>query len=157
MIETPLRLHETTVRPEWVDYNRHMSESAYLLVVGDNADAFFRHFGIDDAYRASGGSLFTAETHLHHLRESVEGDHLLFTLQVLGVDSKRVHIVHEMIRPDGELVATAEQMLLHVDTSSGRVSPIPETLLSRLRAIRDAHSALPVPDYVGHVMSLPTS
>jgi acyl-CoA thioester hydrolase len=155
-IDAPLRLHQTTVQPAWCDYNGHMSESSYLLVVGDNADAFFRFFGIDEAYRTAGGSLYTAETHLHHLREVDEGDPLALTLQVLGVDPKRVHLVHEILRGDtGELVCTAEQLLLHVDMAAGKVAPMPDYLHDRLVAIRDAHAALPVPDYVGHVMGLP--
>lgn len=155
-IDAPLRLHETVVRHTWCDYNGHMSESSYLLVVGDNADAFFRYFGIDETYRASGGSLYTAETHLHHLRECDEGDHLTFTLQVLGVDRKRVHIVHEVLESQtGEPVATAEQMLLHVDMAEGKVAPLPDHLYERLKAIEAAHSTLPVPSYVGHVMGLP--
>jgi len=155
-IAAPLHLHDTPVKSEWVDYNGHMSESCYLLAFGDNADAFFRYFGIDETYRAQGGSLYTAETHLHHLREVSEGDPLTMTLQVLGVDRKRVHLVHEMRRSDSEdLVATAEQMLLHVDMAAGKVAPLPDDLYERLVAIRQAHASLPVPDYVGHVMRIP--
>ncbi len=155
-IAAPLRLHETTVTHAWCDYNGHMSESSYLLAVGDNADAFFRYFGIDEEYRAAGGSLYTAETHLHHTGEAYEGDHLTFTLQVLGVDAKRVHLVHEVHdQTTGSLVATAEQMLLHVDMAAGRVSPLPGYLKARLDAIALAHASLPVPEYVGHVMGLP--
>jgi carnitine 3-dehydrogenase len=155
-IATPLRLHDAAVPHAWVDYNQHMSESSFLLAFGDNADAFFRYFGIDEQYRSEGGSMFTAETHLRHLLEVSEGEHLAFTLQVLDVDAKRVHLVHEMFRDsDGALVCTAEQLLLHVDTAEGRVSPMPDRLVLRLEAIRDAHRALPVPDYVGHVMGLP--
>lgn len=154
-IDAPLRLHEATVVHAWCDYNGHMSESSYLLVVGDNADAFFRYFGIDEEYRNSGGSLYTAETHLHHLREADEGDRLTFTLQVLGVDAKRVHLVHEVLNADGEVIATAEQMLLHVDMQAGKVTPLPDPLYSRLKSIEQAHATLPVPDYVGHVMGLP--
>jgi acyl-CoA thioester hydrolase len=155
VIAAPLRLHTTTVAHAWCDYNGHMSESSYLLVVGDNADAFFRYFGIDEEYRANGGSLYTAETHLHHLDECNEDDQLTFTLQVLGVDRKRVHIVHEVLAADGHAVATAEQMLLHVDMAEGRVAPLPDDLYERLKAIEAAHADLPVPDYVGHVMGLP--
>jgi acyl-CoA thioester hydrolase len=155
-IPAPLHLHDATVVHAWCDYNGHMSESSYLLAVGDNADAFFRYFGIDEDYRASGGSLYTAETHLHHLRECNEGDQLSFTLQVLGVDRKRVHLVHEIrLAGTGELVATAEQMLLHVDMAAGKVAPLPDHLYERLTAIAAAHASLPVPDYVGHVMGLP--
>ena len=42
-VQVPLRLYETTVGPQWVDYNGHMSEWCYLLVMGDSSDAFFRY------------------------------------------------------------------------------------------------------------------
>jgi carnitine 3-dehydrogenase len=155
VIAAPLRLHETTVSQDWVDYNGHMSESAYLLVFGDSSDAFFRFFGVDEAYRAGGRSLFTAETHLRHLGEARAGDRLRLTLQVLGVDAKRLHIAHEMFGAGDRLLATAEQMLLHVDTGAGRVRPFPAEIGDRLRQIRAAHAALPVPPYVGHVMAIP--
>ena len=156
-IPAPLRLHETAVAAEWADYNGHMSESAYLLVFGDSADAFFRFFGVDEAYRAGGRSLFTAETHLRHLGEARADDRLRLTLQVLGVDAKRLHIAHEMSGAGGGLLATAEQMLLHVDTGAGRVTPFPAWIGERLRQIRAAHAVLPVPPYVGHVMAIPGS
>ena len=50
----PLRLVETQVRPEWVDYNGHMTDSRYLQVFGDATDALLRYVGVDDAYRKSG-------------------------------------------------------------------------------------------------------
>ncbi len=154
-IPAPLRLHETAVAAEWTDYNGHLSEWAYLLVFGDSADAFFRFFGVDEAYRAAGRSLFTAETHLRHLREARAGDRLRLTLQVLGVDAKRLHIAHEMLGDTGQLLATAEQMLLHVDTRAGKVTAFPGEIGGRLRQIRDAHAALRVPSYIGHVMAIP--
>jgi acyl-CoA thioester hydrolase len=154
-ILAPLRLHETIVSAEWVDYNGHLSEWAYLLVFGDNADAFFRFFGVDDDYRAAGRSLYTAETHLRHLAEAHLGERLRLTLQVLGVDAKRLHVAHEMAGSTGECIATAEQLLLHVDTGAGKVTPFPAHVAGRLRRIRDAHAGLPVPGYVGHVMRIP--
>ena len=151
----PLRLHRATVRPEWVDYNGHMSESCYLLVMGDSSDAFFRYIGIDEGYRASGGSLFTAETHIRNLREASAGDELALALRVLGVDEKRVHLTHEITDAEGDLVATGEQLLLHVDTAAARVSPLPGTLRARLDQIVGAHATLPRPEWVGHVMGIP--
>ena len=154
-IPAPLRLHEATVRAEWVDYNGHMSESSYLLVFGDNSDAFFRFFGVDEDYRASGRSLYTAETHLHHLREVSLGERLTLALQVIGVDSKRLHIAHEMYNAAGVTLATAEQMLLHVDTRAGQVTRFPAEIAARLQQIQAAHAALGVPGYIGHVMRIP--
>ena len=154
-IPAPFRLHEVTVSPEWTDYNHHLTESAYLLIMGESSDAFFRFFGVDDAYRLGGHSLYTVETHLRNLREAREGERLGLTIQVLGTDVKRLHIVHEMHRAAGGLIATAEQMLLHVDMRTGRAAPFPEPIAARLREIRAAHAALPVPDYVGRSIRIP--
>jgi acyl-CoA thioester hydrolase len=154
-VDAPLRPHRTVVRPEWVDYNGHMSEWCYLLVFGDNADAFFRFIGIDEDYRAAGHSLYTVETHLHHRREVSEGAPLALTLQLLDHDHKRVHIFHEMRHGDtGTLLATAEQMLVHVDIEAGRSATIPDHLGKRLDAIQRAHARLPRPDVVGIPMGI---
>ena len=154
-IESPLRLHRTAVRPEWVDYNGHMSESSYLLVFGDNADAFFRFIGIDEDYRAAGHSFYTVETRLHHRREVSEGEPLALTMQLLDHDHKRAHIFHEMRHGDtGDLLATAEQMLVHVDMEAGRSADLPAHLAERLDAIQHAHAGLPRPDVVGKPMGI---
>jgi acyl-CoA thioester hydrolase len=154
-IPVPFRLHEVTVSPEWTDYNHHLTESAYLLIMGESSDAFFRFVGINDAYRREGHSLYTVETHLRNLREAYEGEHLSLTIQVLGTDAKRLHILHEMCSATGGLVATAEQMLVHVDTRAGKATPFPEHIARKLREIRAAHAALPVPEYVGRSIRIP--
>jgi len=155
VIDAPLRLHETEVAAEWADYNGHMTESAYLLIVGDSADAFFRYIGVDDDYRAAGRSLFTAETHLRHLGQARTGDRLQLSLHVLGVDAKRLHIAHEIRSDSGAVLATAEQLLLHVDLTAGRSTPFPAEIAGRLVQIRVAHAALPRPGYVGRAIAPP--
>lgn len=155
-IPAPLSVHETRVRPEWLDYNGHMSESCYLLVFGDDSDAFFRYIGIDEGYRASGHSLYTVETHIFNRREAGADDPLRLTLHLLAHDHKRLHVFHAMHHAEtGELLATAEQMLLHVATGSGRTAPMPDHLHRRVAAIRAAHADLPVPGEVGHVIGIP--
>src|SRR3974390_1876862 len=124
-IPAPFRLPEVAVASEWTDYNHPLTESAYLLIMGESSDAFFRFVGVDDAYRREGRSLYTVETHLRHLREAREGEHLGLTIQVLGTDARRLHILHEMYCTTGGLLATAEQMLLHVDTRAGKACPFP--------------------------------
>ena len=151
-IDAPLCLHHPVVLPQWVDYNGHMSESCYLLVFGDNSDAFFRYIGIDEAYRDQGGhSLYTVETHLHNLREASAGEPLRLSLQLLDLDEKRLHIFHAMHHGvSGELLATAEQMLVHVNMAQGKAVAMPAELYQRLLAIRTTHASLPVPPQVGH-------
>src|SRR6516165_12484502 len=156
-IPVPFRLHEVTVSPEWTDYNHHLTDSAYLLIMGESSDAFFRFFGIDEAYRDAGHSLYTVETHLRNLHEAREGEELRLTIQVLGTDAKRLHILHEMYSAAGDLIATAEQMLLHVDTRAGQAAPFPSHIAGVLREIRAAHAAaLPVPEYVGRSIRIPS-
>jgi acyl-CoA thioester hydrolase len=154
-IDAPLRLHRTTALLEWMDYNDHMSESCFLLAIGDSADAFFRFLGIDEAYREAGHSLYTSETHLHHRHEVALGEPLELTVQLLDHDVRRLHVYHEMRHGGtGVLLADAEQLLVHVDTDAGRSADLPAHLQGRLDAIAAAHASLPRPDIVGRPMGI---
>jgi carnitine 3-dehydrogenase len=155
-LSQPLRLHEATVAPEWVDYNGHAHESRYLQMFGDATDALLLLVGIDSAYLAGAGSYFTVETHLSHLREASAGDRLTVSTQVLGCDAKRLHLFHSLQRSDGgELVASAEQMMLHVSAATGRAAPAGAEVLDRVRAIAAAQASLPRPDRAGRSIGLP--
>jgi acyl-CoA thioester hydrolase len=141
-----------------VDYNQHMSESCYLYVFGDNSDAFFRYFGIDDDYRMGGHSVYTVETHIRNRREVALGEPLRLTLRLLDFDHKRLHIFHEMFHGDsGALLASAEQMLMHVDMQASRSAPFPVEIQQRLAAIHAAHSRAARPADAGRVIAIPRS
>ena len=152
---TPLELYRCRVAPDWVDYNDHMTESAYLLAFGWASDAVFRYIGIDEGYRAAGGSFYTVESHIRYFREASTGEPLRFTTQLLGHDAKRLHIFHSMFHSDSdELLSTNEQMLVHVHKAEGRSSPTLEWPRRVLDRIWEAHGRVPAPADV--VMSLPT-
>lgn len=154
-IPAPLRLIAPQVIPEWVDYNGHMSESCYLLVFGDQSDAFFRLIGIDEAYRAAGHSLFTVQTMIFNLAEAHLGDRLALSLQLLDADTKRLHIFHAMHNADtGHLLATGEQMLVHVDLNLGKSCAMPSELQRKVDVIRMAHAALPTPPQAGRNIAI---
>jgi carnitine 3-dehydrogenase len=155
-LSRPLRLHTVRVLPEWVDYNGHAHESRYLQAFGDSSDALLRYVGIDAAYLDAGGSYYTVETHLSHLRAAVAGELLHVTTQVLGYDDKRLHIFHELHRSGEDApLATAEQMLLHVDTTEGRASPAAPEILGRIARIATAHAALARPERAGRAIRMP--
>jgi carnitine 3-dehydrogenase len=100
-------------------------------------------------------SLYTVETHIHNIKEASEGDPLKLTLQVLDVDAKRVHIFHSMFHAaTGELLATGEQMLLHVDMNAGRAAPMPDWLHAHVQAIHTAHTTLPRPSQAGAAIGI---
>src|SRR5476649_273422 len=146
----PLRLIETYVRPEWVDYNGHMTDSRYLQVFGDATDALFRAVGVDDAYRASGRALYTVETHVTHRAEASALEPLYVTTQILGLDDKRVHLFHNLNRRrDERLVATGEQLYLHVNSAAGKASPMDAALRAKLERICAAHAGINQPPRTG--------
>ena len=148
--EGPMLLARMQVLPGWIDYNGHMTESRYLFAASETADAFLRLIGADMGYVAGGHSYYTAETHIHHRGEARLGDLLTGAVQVIGSDEKRLHLFVTLARGD-EVVATVEQMCLHVDMAAGRVCPADPGVLERLRPIAEAHAALPRPAAAGRV------
>ena len=127
------------MRPEWIDYNGHMTDSRYLQVFGDATDALFRYAGIDEAYRRSGRALYTAESHVVHKAEARSQERLYVTSRLLEVDDKRVRLFHSLYRTrDDALVATVEKLYLHVSTEAGRVVPMEAAVRERLSAIQAA-------------------
>ena len=140
-----LRL-ETVVRPEWTDYNNHLSDFQYGYLFGCAMDALYRRVGIDAAYRAAGGMFYTMESHVKHFAEARAGDALYVTTQVLGADDKRLHVFHRLHRRgDDRLLATGEQLHLHVDTTCAKAAPVDAAVRGKLEALRAAHAALSAP------------
>jgi len=153
-IEAPLRLYHCKVEPGWIDYNGHMTESSYLWAFGEASDALFRYVGIDEAYRAAGHSFYTVETHLNYYKEMKNGEPLRFTTQLLGLDEKRLHLFHAMDHGlSGQLAATTEQMLVHVDMKAA-ASPITLAVYTALSAVMAVHQKAPIPKQVGRQMAI---
>jgi carnitine 3-dehydrogenase len=144
-------LHRARVLPEWVDYNGHAHESRYLQVFGDATDGVLARIGVDEAYLDAGRSYYTVETHLSHLDEASAGDELEVATQLLAADDKRLHLFHEM-RRNGTVVATAEQMLLHVDTAAGRTTPAEGRVRRRVAELAARHATLPRPERAGRAI-----
>ncbi|MGA4838606.1 thioesterase family protein [Streptomyces sp. G45] len=141
-----LPLFRETVRPEWIDYNGHMSEAFYVLVFGYATDALMDATGLDAAYRtATGCSLYTVEAHVRYLNDVAEGTELAVRTRVLGVDAKKARFTHEMYAlpaadsgASGPPVATTELLALHVDQGAGRSTPFPDAVRARLAALTEA-------------------
>ncbi|HZC77958.1 MAG TPA: thioesterase family protein, partial [Ktedonobacterales bacterium] len=72
--------------------------------------------------------------------------------RVLEVDEKRVRLFHALHRArDDALVATAEQLYLHVDTAHARASSMDAEVRSRLAALQAAQARLPLPPEAGRL------
>jgi carnitine 3-dehydrogenase len=151
----PLRLVDGVVRAEWIDYNRHMTDFRYGQLFGDAMDALYRHVGVDGAYRSGGHMYYSVESHTMHKGEARDGDSLYVTTQLLGVDDKRLHVLHRLHRGrDDALIATGEQMHLHVDTAAAKASPVDPAIRARLESILKDHATLPQPAEAGRSISM---
>lgn len=142
-------VHREQVRPEWIDYNGHLSEPYYVLVFGHATDVLMDHVGLGLAYRAETGcSLYTVEAHVRYLREVALGADLEVTTRVLGSSDKRVHYCLEM-RVQGDLVATEELLGVHVDGTAGRGAAMPDSTRKSLEEVRES-----APEYAGRAVRL---
>ncbi len=150
-IAGPILTVARAVPLDWTDYNGHMNEARYLQAFGDATDRFMEIIGCDAAYIATGGSFFTAETHIRHLGEVQAGQRIEVRTRLLAAEGKRMHLWHEM-RVDGEAKATGEHMLIHVSLATRRASPPGAAVAARLAGVRAAHEGLPRPDGAGRAV-----
>ncbi len=150
----PIVTARRAVPLDWTDYNGHMNESRYLQAFCDATDRFMELIGCDASYISSGGSYFTAETHIRHLQEVHAGARIEVRTRVLGGAGKKMHLWHEMYKGD-ELLATGEHMLIHVSLETRRPSvpgPLVEAALTR---IAEAQAKLAIPEGAGRFVGAP--
>lgn len=117
-----------TIKPDWIDYNGHLTEAFYILMFGHATDNVMTQAGMSPAdTQRTGTSLFTLEAHVRYLREVRGLVELEIRSNVVGRTAKLVWVWHEMWLDD-ELLATEEVLLAHVDTVAGRSSPLPDEM-----------------------------
>ena len=131
-----------------------MTEAKYLQAFADATDRFMELIGCDADYIASGGSYFTAETHIRHVDEAHAGALIEVRTRVLMGAGKKMHLWHEMYEGD-RLLATGEHFLLHVSLQTRKPSdPSPEIEAALVR-FAQGHASLPKPDGVGRYVGAP--
>lgn len=145
----PVQTLERTIPQSWTDYNGHMNESHYLEVFSKATDMFMEILGCDAGYIASGFSYFTAETHICHLDEVTAGAKVRVETLCLSGAGKKMHVFNRMLHEDGRLLATGEQMLIHVSLKTRRAEPPADHIAVRLAEIEAYHAKLPRPDGIG--------
>lgn len=129
--------YDTTVHPDWIDYNGHMRDAYYGLVFSHAGVSLQEQIGIDDAYRARHKcTVYLLEDHKFFLREVHESAALHIEMRVLDVDAKRYHLHLQMIS-DAQVVAVCEFMELHVaQTPKPHGAPMPDHILKQLQAAK---------------------
>ncbi|SIN96974.1 thioesterase family protein [Salinivibrio sp. ES.052] len=131
-----MALLKIDVAPEWVDYNGHMNDAEYARVFSLGVDALMATIGLDDAGRTQHRyTIYTLETHLCYRREAHQGQTLVVDVTVLARDQKRLHVFMQMCDTQGEVLATSEQMLMGIDTQTGRPAPFPDVVASLIETL----------------------
>jgi acyl-CoA thioester hydrolase len=136
-----LKIYSTAIAPEWIDYNGHLRDAYYGLILSYAADALMDRLGIDAAYRQStSATLFTLEQHLHFLHEVKRTDTLEVRVRLLAADHKRMHAAFDFYCarfPDP--VAIGEVVLLHVRQGVTTAAvPFPENIAGSIAALAAA-------------------
>jgi carnitine 3-dehydrogenase len=150
LVETAHR----TVPLDWTDYNGHMTESRYLQAFADATDRFMAIIGCDAEYISSGGSYFTAETHIRHLDEVHAGARITIRTRVVMGEGKKMHLWHEMSEGD-RLLATGEHFLLHVSLDTRKPTPPAPHIEAALVRFAQGHAELPLPEGLGRAIGAP--
>lgn len=121
---------------DWIDYNGHMNESRYAQVFSDAADTVLQLAGADEAYVASGGSFFTVDCHIQYRQETHVGESIRCLTVVTPMDGKKLRLKHEMRRANDEtLLASAEQLLVHVDMNTRKSSNPPQHIADAMKGL----------------------
>jgi carnitine 3-dehydrogenase len=144
----PVTTLSRTIPLDWTDYNGHMNETHYLELFSKACDRLMEMLGCDSDYIAAGLSYFTAENHIIHLDEAHAGDSVTVRTQCLQGEGKKLHLMHHLYHADGRLIATGEQMLLHVSLNTRKSIAVEGQLAEKLAEVMALQSQLPRPERI---------
>lgn len=145
------------VEPAWIDYNGHLNMAYYHVLFDRAVEEGFGLIGLGQEYMEErGASYFAAEVHVLYRRELKAHEEVRATLQLVDHDEKRLHFYMELRHArEGWVAATCEQLALHVDMGSRKVTPFPEDILRNLAVMKAAHARLARPAALGRVIAVP--
>lgn len=145
VVSAPYAAFSCGVPPSAIDYNGHLNDAAYAQVLTDANEMFLDALGLSAAYRErTGCSMYTVEIHLKFLHEVSADDIVRAESRVASRDSKRLRLATTLLVGDTP-VATGNTLYLHVDTSTGKVSPFPDDRAELLARMEKAHDEEPAP------------
>jgi acyl-CoA thioester hydrolase len=71
----PFAGYRTEAGGEWIDYNGHLNDAGYAVLLSAANEVVLAHLGLSQDYRmATGRALYTAESHIRYLAEARRGD-----------------------------------------------------------------------------------
>jgi acyl-CoA thioesterase FadM len=146
----PYRRYRTEVREEWIDYNGHLHDGCYAVVLSEANEVMFADLELSEDYRVeTGRAMYTVECHIRFLAESKRGEVLEASTILVSADPKRMRVHTLLSRDDGTPIATGEFFYLHVDEAAGGVTAMPDDRWRLVEALLTAHASLDRPAHLG--------
>jgi acyl-CoA thioester hydrolase len=142
------KIYSTAVDPAWIDYNGHLRDGYYGVIMSLACDALMDQLGIHEGYRRETGcTLFTLEQHQHFLHEVKGSDRVDVRVRILAADRKRMHAAFDFYCDRyADPVAAGEMMLLHVHQGETTGSaPFPAPIMSAIEAMVSATAGIAAP------------
>ncbi len=137
----PMLTQARMVPVDWTDMNGHMNEGRYGQIFSDAAEAVMAYVGADEDYVARGLSYFTVETTVKYLAETHAGEEVVVHSRVTEGSGKKLRCFHEMKRAsDGEVMATCDQLMLHVSLETRRTCAPPDDVAAKVGALAALHA-----------------
>ena len=136
-------VYRTGIAREWIDFNGHLRDAYYGLIVSLASDAFMERVGLDEAYRnRTRCTLYTLEMHLRFLREVKQTDVVDVSVRILRTDRKLIRAAFDLRcerYPDP--VASAELVLMHVHQGEQpKGQSFPPEIVAALGRFGDTHA-----------------
>ncbi len=146
----PFRGYRTVVGGEWIDYNGHLHDAGYAVVLSEANEALLAFLGLSAPYRAATGrAMYTAESHIRYLAEVRRGEQIDAASLLVSADAKRLRVHTVLSRAGGTAAATGEYLFLHVDQAAGRVTAMPPDRRRAVQLLAAAHAGLSRPAHLG--------
>ncbi|WP_022729734.1 thioesterase family protein [Fodinicurvata sediminis] len=146
MIDTaPLCIVHPKLQESWIDWNGHLSDGYYAVVMIESTDKALACFGVTPDYPArTGRSVYTGEIKLRYLAEVKLDDALRIETYVGHHDEKRVTLHHQLYREDQNVLAAEMEVLcLSVDLAGPKVCPFEQPVMQEITSCAGKHGLSP--------------
>tara|TARA_B110000196_G_scaffold318391_1_gene333685 strand:- start:1182 stop:1649 length:468 start_codon:yes stop_codon:yes gene_type:complete len=136
----PYECKPVIVTKDMCDLNGHMNVVDYAQIFENECGDLYSDMGFTAEYFNEGFSSFTLEMNIRYLKELKEGEKAYPYFRLFDVGPKLIHYGGIILTEEGELSATMENMLVHVDMNVRKSSVMPAYLLDHLNKMREEHT-----------------
>ena len=125
------------VTQDMCDLNGHMNVVFYVHIFEHGSLNFYHDLGFSSEYFSEGFSNFTLEMNVKYIKEMKEGEIALPRYRVFDVKPKLIHCGGVIFNESGDVCATQENVLVHVDMGTRKSCEMNEKMVNRIQQLVD--------------------